>query len=79
MGTFNPWFWNYTDDEDGVLFCYTAPDDESAREIQERVQSVGGSNIERDGNFLYVIVTEEDREEVMFELTEEGFNVEESV
>jgi len=64
-----------SDEEGGTAHSYMESDD-AAKAMKAAVQSVGGSNLERDGNFVYVALSG-NGEVVMDELAHMGFSTEE--
>lgn len=84
--------WEYLIDMDASLFTWTVEltadaeeggtahiymdSDAAAKAMQDAVSSLGGSKVERDGNFVYVGLTG-NGEEVMQELQDMGFDTEE--
>lgn len=79
------WTWSYTDlspEPDGMrcfvhFGCY-ATDEDEATDVRATLQSLGGTNIEQDGRYLYVLVHEDKLGEVQRELSDEGFVCEET-
>ena len=70
------WTWHPLD-EGGYLFDYTAGDDEEALFVHDLVQSLDGSLLERDGNYIYCVVSSEEPDDAIKELEEAYFKVEE--
>lgn len=64
-------------DSDDVTFHMYTSSAVTARWIQDRIQTVCGSRVERDGNFLYVCVYADDVEDAIQELRSDGFDCEE--
>jgi len=67
----------YSIAESGILFTLKARDEAKAIEIKDKVQSVCGSFIERDEDFLYVLVDADEVDEATKEIEDAGYDVEE--
>jgi len=70
------WSVEHTADEGSGTAHIYMPSDAAAEALVEAVQSLAGSSLERDGNFVYASLLS-NSEEIEEELTDAGFDVEE--
>lgn len=58
--------------DDTTAHCY-CEDDQQAAELQEEIGSICGAMVERDGNFIYAPIDEQQAEEADRELRDHGY------
>jgi hypothetical protein len=68
--------YQYGDDDD-VTFHRYCKNTREAEQVQSRIGSVAGSLVERDGDFIYVMIDADMLDEAIAELEGDGFDVEE--
>jgi len=72
-GKGDTWLIEERDDEEGYIVSLFAQSPTTAHHIKADVQSIGGSRLEQDENFLYTII--DDAESAAKELREAGYKV----
>jgi hypothetical protein len=61
------------DDTTAHVYCRS---EKAAKALKDRVQSVDGCNVEQDGDFVYVMLNDENGDAAEAELLAAGFDVE---